>query len=481
MSPLIAPPNLASETVPWYGALAQPAQEFARTPLPVLAGAVPPNLKGTLYRNGPARFERGGRRVNHWFDGDGAVLAVQFAEGQAWGTYRYVRTREFQEEETAQILLYGGYGSLPAIGVWNRLQRLIKNAANTSVLALEDQLLALWEGGLPYRLNLEDLSTVGISNLGGLQPEQTFSAHPKRDPKTGEIYNFGIGLGREGKLFLYRCSPQGQIIQQRTLPLPNIPLIHDMALVGPYLVFVIPPVILKKPLLILLGMGSYSDCLNWTPRLGTQILVVDRDRLEVVSQTTVDPWFQWHLGNGYLNDAGQIQLTIARYADFATNQFLKEVVQGKITTSAPASFWEVTLDPQAGTLVNQRQLINLDCDFPVVRAEQVGERSRYTYLALHPPGSPQPSLLQGLGRYDHDTETLTHTTMPPHHYPTEPIVVANPQVAEQDWVLSVVYDGDRHQSEVWIYAGNRLGDEPIGRLGLPTTIPIGFHGTWRSR
>jgi len=36
---------------------------------PTVEGTIPEWLSGTLVRNGPARFEAGDRRVNHWFDG----------------------------------------------------------------------------------------------------------------------------------------------------------------------------------------------------------------------------------------------------------------------------------------------------------------------------------------------------------------------------------------------------------------------------
>ncbi|HEY9741210.1 MAG TPA: carotenoid oxygenase family protein, partial [Coleofasciculaceae cyanobacterium] len=53
----------------WAKAIAQPAQEFPPTPLPILSGKIPEGLRGSLYRNGPGRLERGGVRVGHWFDG----------------------------------------------------------------------------------------------------------------------------------------------------------------------------------------------------------------------------------------------------------------------------------------------------------------------------------------------------------------------------------------------------------------------------
>lgn len=77
----------------WARAIAQPGQEFGPAPLRILAGTLPPGLRGSLYRNGPARLERGGKRVAHWFDGDGAILGVHFREQGAIATYRYVKTQ----------------------------------------------------------------------------------------------------------------------------------------------------------------------------------------------------------------------------------------------------------------------------------------------------------------------------------------------------------------------------------------------------
>lgn len=74
----------------WNAQYLYPAAEFPLTRLPILSGCLPSNFRGTLYRNGPARLERGGRQVGHWFDGDGAVLAVHFTKTGAEATYRYI-------------------------------------------------------------------------------------------------------------------------------------------------------------------------------------------------------------------------------------------------------------------------------------------------------------------------------------------------------------------------------------------------------
>ncbi|MHC5716690.1 MAG: carotenoid oxygenase family protein, partial [Nostoc sp.] len=63
-------------------------------------------------------------------------------------------------------------------------------------------------------------------------------------------------------------------------------------------------------------------------------------------------------------------------------------------------------------------------------------------------------------------------------YPSEPIPAQDAQNPEQGWVLTVVYDGNSHSSEIWIFDSARLDAEPVCKLGLPNVIPHSFHGTW---
>ncbi len=76
-----------------------------------IEGEIPRDLRGTLYRNGPASFERFGLRYRHWFDGDGAVSAVRFADGRAEGAVRMVAPTGSREEEKRGRALHGGYGT----------------------------------------------------------------------------------------------------------------------------------------------------------------------------------------------------------------------------------------------------------------------------------------------------------------------------------------------------------------------------------
>lgn len=474
-----AAPKITTQPKAWAQAIAQPAQEFPLTPLSVIAGAIPSDLRGSLYRNGPGRLERQGQRVSHWFDGDGAVLAVHFADGQAQGTYRYVRSAGFADEEQAEQFLYSGYGSLAPGPFWQRWSAQLKNAGNTSVLALPDKLLALWEGGWPHHLDPQTLETKGVHPLGQLTDDEPYSAHPKRHPQTGHIFNFGIVAGANATLNLYRSDRTGHIEKKESVPLNGIPLIHDFVLADRYLVFCVPPVRLN-PLPAVLGFQSFSDALMWQPKHGTQLVVVDAETLEVISSEAVDPWYQWHFGKGFVNKDGDIVLEVVRYADFATNQQLKEIASGQIKTPAVGQFWRVCVDPQTAIVRTQTCLIADHCEFPHIPEDQPTVTAP-SYLSIQTPGRDNTGeLFRAIARFDPDTAKLTVAEAGLEHYPSEPIYVPK-QTSDtpSGWVLSVVYDGAANQSELWIYDSDRLTEAPVCRLHLPEVVPHSFHGTWQ--
>jgi all-trans-8'-apo-beta-carotenal 15,15'-oxygenase len=471
-------PQQHSSSSGWGTAFTQPLHDFPLTPLVPLEGQVPASLRGSLYRNGPILFERGGERIAHWFDGDGAILGVHFNGGAATGVYRTVKTAGFLAEQDAQQFEFGGYGRRAPGPFWQAGSNVSKNAANTSVLALEDRLLALWEGGNPHALDLQTLETIGLDNLDSLGGREAFSAHPKRDPQTGDIYNFGVAFGRQTYLKLYRCDRTGKVLHRAQIPLKRIPLIHDFVLAGPYLIFCISPLALN-PLPVLLHWKSYSEALRWKPEQGTQILVVDRNTFELVSQSETDPWFQWHFGNGFVDHNGQVVIDVARYKDFKTNQFLKEVPSGQSHIDAPSQLWRLWIDPQTATVSGSECLSDRTCEFPSVAPALVGQSARFTYLNTRSDHGKGTDLFDAIAAFDHERGEMTIADMG-QGYPSEPIFAPDPANPEQGWILTVVYWGDRHASEVWIFESHALENSPICRLALPHPVALSFHGTWKA-
>ncbi|MFN9548536.1 MAG: carotenoid oxygenase family protein, partial [Cyanobacteriota bacterium] len=185
----------------WASAFQNVSQELTKELLTVRRGEIPADLSGTLYRNGPGRLERGGHWVHHPFDGDGMVTAVRFGAEGARLTNRFVRTEGWLAEEKADKPLYRGvFGTQKPGGfLANAFDVRLKNIANTHVVRLGQQLLALWEASSPHALDPDTLETRGLTLLDGvLKPGEAFSAHPRVDPGhhgQERLVTFGVKSG----------------------------------------------------------------------------------------------------------------------------------------------------------------------------------------------------------------------------------------------------------------------------------------------
>ena len=91
---------------------ADPGDELDE-PLRLVSGAIPKDLRGTLYVNGPARVIDGRGRAAHPLDGHGFVRAFNFQEGEASVRGRFVRTWAFEVESFFDRNLFRGFFSLP--------------------------------------------------------------------------------------------------------------------------------------------------------------------------------------------------------------------------------------------------------------------------------------------------------------------------------------------------------------------------------
>lgn len=157
---------------------------------------LPKDLEGTYFRNGYGKFEVGEDKVVHPFDGDGLVNALQIKDGKAFFRNRFVLTDGFKKERKYQKVLYrGAFGTQRRGGpLANVFDTKVKNVANTNVIYWAGRLLALWEGGLPHRMEADSLRTLGLYTFKGLLKKNSvgFSAHPRIDSKTNRMVNFAV-------------------------------------------------------------------------------------------------------------------------------------------------------------------------------------------------------------------------------------------------------------------------------------------------
>jgi len=459
----------------WSGAFRDLPREHGYEPLRV-EGTIPAGLEGTLFRNGPSLFSSFGEDYRHWFDGDGAVSAVRIAGGRAEGAVRLVQTPALRAEHAAGRRLFGAYGTPHPGGPLARLGKIqTKNAANTSVATWGDRLFALYEGGLPTELSMEDLSTVGHTDLEGAV-RMTFSAHPHRVDERRASYNFGMRYGRVTELDLFELPDTGVARRLASLPLGGPVLLHDFIATPRHLVFFVSPVRVRV-FRAMLGMGSFSDNLAWTPSDGTEVIVVPLDDPSQSARFHTDAFFQWHFANAF-ERGGEIVVDLVRYPDFGTNRWLGEMPHGGSGAPAQGRFHRMVLDPKRATLRGEPRW-DLSCEFPRVSPLVEGKPYRFAYVASHLPGGER-GMFQRITRLDVERGEAVHAQLPEGQYPSEPIFVPKPGATKEDegWLLSPIYDAASHSSHLAILEADALEKGPIARAWFDHHLPFTFHGFW---
>ena len=93
------------------------SERGGRNEPPEIEGKIPRELRGSLYRNGPGLFDRGGLRKPHLLDGAGLVQRLSLADGMAHYQNAFVRTPKFIAEEKAGTFHFTTWSMRPSGGL----------------------------------------------------------------------------------------------------------------------------------------------------------------------------------------------------------------------------------------------------------------------------------------------------------------------------------------------------------------------------
>jgi all-trans-8'-apo-beta-carotenal 15,15'-oxygenase len=453
-------------------------------------GQIPPELSGTLFRNGPGMLDVNGVQIQHPFDGDGMICAIGFQDGRAHFRNRYVRTEGYVAEQAAGKILYRGVFGTQRPGGWlaNAFDTKLKNIANTQVIYWGGKLLALWEAAQPHRLDPVTLDTLGLESFDGkLASGAPFAAHPWIDPASkfdnGEpcLVNFGIQAGLSFTLMIYELDLAGNIRRQHSHPLPGFAFIHDFAITPNYCIFFQNPV-LFNPLPFVFGARGAGECIQFQPDRPTRILLVPRDGVSPVITLETKSGFVFHHSNAFEVDGpdqpNEIVIDSICYANLPAVEAGSDFRDTNFADLAPGQLWRFRMDLAQGTVT--RELLNERCcEFPVVHPAKVGQAYRYSYMAAgHSPTGNAP--LQGIQKVDVLSGTSEFWSAAPQGYVNEPVFVPRgqgPEAAEDEgWLLVMIYDGGRKTSAIVILDATTLTQ--VARLHLKHHVPYGLHGTF---
>jgi carotenoid cleavage dioxygenase len=427
-------------------------REVTQTDL-LVTGRLPDELDGCLVRIGPRPLWPD--RSTHALVGDGMVYGVRLRDGRAqWYRNRWIRT-DGVARSLGELALPG-----PRYG--------LSDNANANVIQHAGRILALGEAGvLPIEID-EQLASVARTDFDATLPHG-FSAHPERDPVTGEL--FAIAYYHELPYVEHIIvGVDGRVRRCQRIQVSGAPMMHSLALTDRHTVLFDLPVAFDRRLAAAGSRFPYA----WRSRRAARLGMLPREGGDAdVRWFDIDPCYVFHPVNAY--ELGQTCIVDVIRHDRVFDRDLHAPGESMPT------LWRWTLDLSHGT-VSAEQLDDIPQEFPRIDDRCKTARHRYAYAVAMQVGA---GVLGGSALLRHDLlrrEVAVHDFGPGGETGEAVFVPRTALAAEDDgWLLSYVYDARDDRSRVVVLDAGDITGPPVAEVHLPVRVPSGFHTSWLTR
>ena len=451
-------------------------------------GEIPRDLDGAFYRAAADAQYPPSHADDIYINGDGMITMVRIADGHADLKTRFVRTERFTRERAARRSLFGAYRNPftddPSVA------GIDDGNANTAVVWHAGKLLALKEAARPYELDPVTLETKGIYDFHGRLTSRTFTAHPKIDPETGEMFAFAYNSsGRpDTDVVLFDISATGDITQEQRFRAPYSSMMHDWLVTRDHLIFTFSPMVCDWE-----RMKDEPQYFMWDPPKGTHVAVIPRDEgvagirwfsSDLVMEThSLNAWSHGNTvtADHFIADSGWF------------SQFPKTTV-GPLREAPPfAHRWTLDLSKgsdswdNATATYDKTRLFDHPGDMPRVDPRILMSKNRHSWigsldlgLGPMPDFGPMGPPFNCLVHLDDETGVRTRYYPGADSAPEEPVFVPKgPDAAEgEGYLISVVSRRLLNRNDIVILDALDLGAGPLATLKVPFRLRYAFHGTW---
>lgn len=460
---------------PYLSGHHEPVRFEATAPDLIVDGELPDDLAGVFYRNGPEPLYPTREGEYHWFDGDGMVYAMHFANGRASLRNRWVRTEKFELEMAAGRRLFGMFGN--PMTADPSVQGKHYNTGNTNIILHGGKLLALMEGSQPVAMDPHDLTTLGVHDYDG-RIASTFSAHPKIDYATGELVNIGAninGFTGAAELQYTITTREGVVRHAAVIPIPHAALIHTFLLTENWVV--IPVIPLDSDIQRAMKGGPMTA---WNTGRPTKLALLPREgKAEDVRWFEFDPRHMFHECNAWEED-GKLVADVAAANGTALFPDQDGNWQTHADTALSLRRWTIDL---ATASMKEETLNDRDIQFPRPDDRLMTRKTRQSYgnMNLHSKD----------GRVDGMDAVLRFDTVSGkedyYHFGKGSAcgeLVFAPRVGAKDeadgYAMSLVHRANSPTSELAIFAATDIAAGPIASVRIPFRVPSGFHCNYYS-
>lgn len=460
------------------GGFATQTQEITLEHLDV-RGEVPGWLEGTLLRNGPAQFEVGERRFNHWFDGLAMLHSFTFHQGNVAYANRFLHSPAYRKARETGKISYSEFATDPCRSIFKRVTSAFQQSepggnANVNISKMGAAFVALTETPVPVEFDPKTLQTVGVIHHDDAIAGQHNTPHPHYDPLNRMGVNSITQFGPKSHYNLYGIK-DGETKRTLigTIPVQEPGYIHSFGMTERYLVLVEFP-LLANPLNLLLSGRPFIENFQWKPERGARFFVMRKEDGQIVSTYQSEAFFAFHHINAFERE-GSIVVDIAAVPDASIIDtfYLKKVTGAELALPLPR-FTRYTL-PLDGSSLTRELLTEEAIELPTINYQRNNGREYQFAYGTSINRQARADFLNQLVKVDIHQQSA-RTWHVDSCYPGEPIFVAAPGATGEDEgvILSVVFDGTRGTSFLLILDATSFDE--LARAEVPQHVPFGFHG-----
>src|SRR3954468_1890488 len=262
-----------------YAAGFRSLTDEVRLPHLDIDGQMPRWLRGVLVRNGPALFEIGEQRLNHWFDGLAMLHGFAFGDGRVSYANRFLRSSAYDAWKREGRMKYSEFGTDPCRAIFSGVTSLpvlgsVPNA-NVSIERLGDRFRALTEIPVPVRIDPRTARTLGA--VGKLPTGTLGTAHPHHDAATGERFSYEIELVPPSGLRIV-AERAGRRRELAFVPQDPPGYLHSFGLTECYVVIATQPFAFDLAGFLKPDRGPIVTNFHWDASQPVRVVLVDRAR-----------------------------------------------------------------------------------------------------------------------------------------------------------------------------------------------------------
>lgn len=485
-------PALREKNVYLKGLYAPTSEEHFDDDLPV-HGDMPASMNGVYVRVGPNPYHRPIGNY-HWFDGDGMTHAVRIKAGKASYANRYVETHRLQTEKAAGFPLYEKIGDCAGAGylLQMALQKVkatigvidaSKGAghANTAMVFHAKRLLTLEEGDMPYALRVlcnGVIETLGRLDFGG-KLKHAFTAHPKLDPVTGELFAFGYNVGKQPYCTYCVIDPKGNLILDVPVHLPKPIMMHDCALTEEYFIFLDMPLCFDPERIVKEGSLPFHFDKSRKSRFGIMPRYATNE--DAIRWFELPAMVIFHTANAWQEGDSIVKLAACTFDEFELDIGASHFR----TQDHMPRLHVMTFNLKTGEATRTR-IHSTVGDFPQSPGHMLGRKTRYAYLATMPEESTAPGFV-GVTKLDLQANSEADALVGQITYPAKVqggeafFVVKDPengkkQAEDAGYLVTYLTHEETGKTELAVFDAGTMSSKPLATVPIPHRVPAGFHG-----